>query len=331
MGNPQETAFAPSFRVRLVAHASPRWRGARDAADADRRNLELSQHRANAVRFEIEKRLAHYLGAGASVKFDVTVEQPDGTVGVQTEARGSRDTLREAKGNRSDDALQRRRVDVIVESSQRISGLAGASRPLLKRSALSKFWHVNVGMTAGGSIGVAGGFLELELINDWSEQSMMGHVPLGGLGPKASLGTSVSIWSDPVGFSTDDPLDFSDFNRTWVQYTTLGFSAFIGYGAAYLSFLGLGSGAQHLDVGGFSLGTVGVGGATLYGPLLLEGPYPPTELPIKDSDTTVIPYDRTDRGKDQHNVLFSTGGAEINDSEKALLDSFLSSVVASKR
>jgi hypothetical protein len=57
-----EAAAAPGFNVRIVAHASPRWRSASAAAEADRRNLELSQRRAETVRRVVDEQLRRYLG-----------------------------------------------------------------------------------------------------------------------------------------------------------------------------------------------------------------------------------------------------------------------------
>src|SRR5262249_19868927 len=120
-----ETPHAPSFRVRVVAHASPRWRGARSNVEADRNNLALSQRRAQAVRTEVEKLLAARFPQGVSVAVDTVYDDDDdGTIGVSTEARGSRDTLREARGSRRDNAAGRRRVDVVIDANQRISGVA---------------------------------------------------------------------------------------------------------------------------------------------------------------------------------------------------------------
>ncbi|HEX6938861.1 MAG TPA: DUF4157 domain-containing protein [Longimicrobiales bacterium] len=327
----EEEADRPSFRVRIVAHASPRWRSARSAADADRRNLELSRRRAEAVRRAVEAIFADHFG-GASVPVDVTVEeQPPGTIGVESEARGSRDTLVEARGDRSDDAQERRRVDVIIESSQRISGMAGASRPARMRSTDSRFWYVSVDMSAGASIGAAGSLLVLTLTNASTGQSMHGKVWAAGGGPKARIGTSASIWSDPTGFSTDTPVNFADFEGRWVRYTSVGLNMFIGYEKAYISFIGLGSGAQSIDVGGWNTGTVGVGGAVVAGKLSLDGPPPPRYVPIKGSDRTTIPYERTERGEDVYTVLFATQSDVLSDIEMDILDSFIASVVASKR
>lgn len=327
----EEVAHAPSYRIRIVAHASPRWRGAPNAAEADRLNLELSQHRADEVRDRVERLLAYHMVAGASVAVDTKVEPPEDTVGMQSEARGSRETLVEAGGNRADNAPQYRRVDVIVESNQRVSGTAGASRPLLTRPTASQFWHVSVDVSAGGSIGLAGSMLALTLHNDLSGQRMTGKVWAAGGGPKASLGTSMSIWSDPTGFSTDEPVNFEDFDGMWVRYTTAGVNFFIGYEKSYLSFVGMGSDAQSIDVGGWNTGTVGIGGSVVAGPLYLDGSYPPTELPIEGTDTMLVPYERTESGEDLHRVLFPTGEWTLPDVEADILDSFLATVVASKR
>ncbi len=329
-----EIAKAPGFHVKIVAHASPRWRGASGAADADRRNLELSQRRAAMVRRVVDEQLRRYLGqagvSGPSADFGIMVEVRPGTAEVSAEPRGSIDTLRDAKGARSNDDQQARRVDVIIGSSQKFSGLAVTKGPLLMMSTLTKSWHVSVDMSAGASLGAAGTYLTLTLTNDKSKQSMKGHVTAGGGGPKASLGANVSIWSDPTGFTTEDPLTFEDFQDNWIRYTTVGLSIFIGYEATRLSFSGLGSGAKDLDVGGWNTGTVGLGGSAVTGPLRLEGAYPPTKIPIEGSDILVQRYERTARGEDMHKVLFATGSDKLTDSETGWLGLYLESVVRSR-
>ncbi len=324
-----QESHAPSFHVRIVSHASPRWQGASDNKQADQLNLALSQQRADAVRVEVEKLLADHFVTGATVTVDHVFDEQDGTVGVESEAHGSQDTLQEARGNRSDNDQQRRRVDVMIDSSQRITGFGGASRPLLTRPTASKFWHVSVDMSAGGSLGAAGNLLILSLTNDSTGETMQGQVWAAGGGPKASLGASASIWSDSTGFSTDEEINFSDFEGNWINYSSAGLSLFLGYSESFITFTGLGSGAHLIDVSGWSAGTAGVGAATVTGKLSLDGSYPPQSVPIKDSDTTVVPYERTDRGEDKHKVLFATGNAKLKDLELEMLDSFVASVVAS--
>ena len=46
-----------ALRVRIIGYASPRWRGAKSATEADRLNFKLSSKRAEAVRAIVEKEL----------------------------------------------------------------------------------------------------------------------------------------------------------------------------------------------------------------------------------------------------------------------------------
>lgn len=337
-----ETAHRPNFRIQIVAHASPRWRGATDAVEAGRLNFALSLKRAEAVRSVVEQLVARHFPEGVSVAYEVNIDEQEGTVGTVAEARGSQDTLREARGNRSDNEQMRRRVDVIVDSSQKIEGMAGAGRRpiMIMRSTKSSFWHVDVKLTAGGSFGIGGTLIELMLINDNTHEEMFGHVFAGSLGPKAKLGAAYSVWGSPTAFSTDKEVDFVDFDGRGVVYTSAGISAFIGYSLASISFLGMGERAENINVSGASVGTPGFGAEEAVGRLTLEGTFPAKERLRAGPDVTMIPYERTDRGEDKFTVLFETGRADLGDAGKgvgdikdprvARLDSFLTSVIAAR-
>jgi outer membrane protein OmpA-like peptidoglycan-associated protein len=321
----REQGSAPSYRVRIVAHASPRWQGARGAADADSRNLELSQLRANAVAGEVASLFAAIAGAGRSVSIDTVVAEDDGTVGIATDARGGRDTLLEANGNRLDNAAQRRRVDVTIESGRRVGGLAGLSDTYVTTvPTASTRWNINTEVSAGAQVGVGAGLQTVTLTNELSGQSMSGWIPMFQVGPEASLGASGSIWGGPSQFATDRPVDFSDFHRAFVAASSAGVSGFLGYQGSTISFPGLGTG--DIDVSSWSAGSVGVGASAQFGLLLLLGDYPPAEIPVKNPTTYVVPYERTERGQDAHRVLFPTQSATISDTERALLDSLVRSV-----
>jgi hypothetical protein len=54
-------------------------------------------------------------------------------------------------------------------------------------------------------------------------------------------------------------------------------------------------------------------------------------IPIKDTDVTNVPYERTDGGEDTYAVLFATESATMASVEATLLESFLTSVIASRR
>ena len=328
----EESAHAPSYRVRVIAHASPRWRGATDAKNADQLNLELSKKRADEVGREVETLLAKLLPTGSSVSVQTSADLQEDTVGVEEEAHGSQDTLQEAQGNRADNAQKRRRVDVYVSSNQVVTGSGGASRPLLRRPTASKFWHVSVDLTEGGSVGAAGYLLAMTLTNDNTGEMMQGKVWSAGGGPKASIGASYSL-SDSTGFMTAEPMDFEDFEGELVTYESAGISFFLGYSWSYLTFRGLHTAPKDINVGGSSAGTVGVGGSVTSGAFHFDmaPAYPPTSEPIEHTGQTEVPYMRTERGEDKYQVLFSTGGNTLSTTEVDLLKSFLTSVVASKR
>ncbi len=329
----EELPHAPSYRVRVVAHASPRWREATDAKEGDQLNLDLSKKRADEVGREVEKLLAKHLPTGSTVSVQTSADLQENTVGVEEEAHGSRDTLVEAHGNRADNAQGRRRVDVYISSDQVVTGSGGASRPLLRRPTASKFWHVSVDLTAGGSAGAAGYLLALTLTNDNTGETMQGKVWSLGGGPKASIGASYSV-GDSTGFMTQEPMDFEDFEGEWVTYASGGVSAFVGYSWSYIIFRGLNTVPKDIDVSGASVGTVGIGGAVTSGKFHFDGAfltYPPTSIPIENTDETEIAYTRTEHGEDKYQVLFATGNYNISPVESDLLDSFVASVVAARK
>ena len=327
----QESPWAPSYRVRVVAHASPRWKGATSDKEADELNLQLSQRRADEVAQEVERMMAKHLPAGSTVNVQTSVDMQEDTVRVEEEAHGSRDTLKESGGNRTDNAQIRRRVDVFVSSNQVVSGSGGASRPPLHSPTASKFWHVSVDLSAGGSAGGAAYLLSMTLTNDKTGESMHGRVWSVGGGPKASIGAAYSL-SDATGFMTAEPMNFEDFEGQWVTYTSGGVSVFIGYSWSYVTFRGLRTDPTDINVSGATTGTAGIGGSITSGVFHYEGTpaYPPTSVPIKDTNTTEVPYIRTEQGEDKYSVLFETGIDKTNSTEKALLDSFVASVVAAR-
>lgn len=334
----QESAAAPSFRVRIVAHASPRWRGTHSNKDADAKNLELSQKRAERVRQLVVEQFAKEFPNGVSVNADIetVTDQPQpGTIGVHTDAHGSKDSLADAKGNRSDDAQKHRRVDVFVTSDKQISGSASASKPGETRSTDSKFWYVRITEVSGGSYGAGVFLILLELTNAATGDTVKGRVfPALGPGVKGSIGTSKGSGS-PTSFSTNRAVNFKNFQKNFINFTFLGFNLLhiISYDRAYFNFTRLGDDAKDIDVSGISgsIGTSGLEGATVFGFLTLEEPFPPKEIWIEHSDETSIPYQRNEHGEDSHSVLFGTEHFDVSDLEAEILKSFLSSVAAARR
>jgi len=327
-----EIAHIPSFRIRLVAHASPRFKSAKDPKDADKRNFELSQRRKDAVRLEVENLFLQYFGSGKSVNIELAEDDEEGTVGVDAIARGSQDTLIEAKGDRSDDDADRRRVDIHILSYQHISGQAGVSQPQdILRPTASKWWEVSVNVSAGAAFGVAGSYVTLSLENTLSGETVQGHAFMIGGGPKASIGVSQSIWSGSTSFNTDQPVDFIDFDGVTIRYTTFGIQLFVGGSVSYISFSGMGNGAQSINVSGGSTGTISIGGSIQSGTLTLDKPLPPTSIIVDHLDDAQVPYFINDNNEAVYKVLFANNKATLSDTEKALLESFVISVITSTK
>lgn len=331
----------PSIRLRVVAHASPRWRGARDADEADRRNLELSQRRAEAVAREARAIIGRTRGAFALVSerdvsgasrpspVQISTEVQPGVTSLLRDHRGSQDTLGEAGGRRVSDDPEFRRVDVIIEWERKRSE---QTRVPITRSTLSRNWALSVEVTAGGSVGAAGALLAIRLFNTMTKQSMDGQILAAGGGLKAKLGVSQSIWSDPTPFTTEDPMTFEEFDGNWIRYeNSWEISAFLGYSRSYFSFSGMGEGAKNIDTGGWSVGAQGgAGGLTLLtGKLALQGAYPPTEIAVPGSTKLVTRAERTVSGGNMCKLHFVTGDATLAPAERILLEEFLGAAMPS--
>ncbi|MFL6416863.1 MAG: hypothetical protein ACJ74Y_14460, partial [Bryobacteraceae bacterium] len=253
------------------------------------------------------------------------------------EARGSRDTLKEANGNSRDNARERRRVTVYLSSTQNVSGEAGASKPLEYLSTASKFWHIGVNLSASVGETVGGSFLAAVLTNDATGESMGAHVlgiSEGFSGPfPASVATS---FSDATGFSTGKPMNFQDFQNTPVIYNNVGVSFFIGYSRSYITFPLKRTEPLDINVSGVTAGSPGVDASSTQGVFRFDSDsFPPTQVPIKDSDLTTQPYARTEKGEAEWTVFLETEVDNLDErrdlTELTLLDSFLASVVASQR
>jgi hypothetical protein len=332
-----ETPHASSYRIRVVGHASPRWRGAADAKEADKLNLDLSRRRARNVGLEVQKRLSKLLPQGASTSVDASAEMDDNTVAISEEAHGSRDTLKEAQGKRSDNDKTRRRVDVYISSSQDVEGEAGASKKLEMAKTASQFWHISVNASGGGGEDATATFMAAVLTNDKTGESMNAHVWGIGKGFSGPFPASASIsFSDATGFSTREPMDFKDFNSSPVFYDNASLSFFAGYARSYITFLVPRTEPRDINVSGTTAGTPGFDISSGLGVFRFDSDtFPPTEVPIKGSDETKQAYRRTDKQEAHWALSFETDADHLDEkheaAEVALLDSFLTSFVASQK
>ena len=129
------------LRVTIVGHASPRWRGAANDADADKRNEKLASQRAESVFAITERLLRERLGQDVVIEKNVTVvpgmEQPDLVLSASGE--GSRDALQDKHKSRSSDDEYDRRVEVSIDLLRTLDVKSGRSlRPSRRRRATGR-------------------------------------------------------------------------------------------------------------------------------------------------------------------------------------------------
>ena len=317
----------PSLRVRIVAHASPRWRSAQTAKEADEANQKLSLQRAQTVKAVVDAELRETIGQNAKIDYDVSYEpgdEPEGTVAVSSEGHGSRDTLKQAEGNRSANDEHQRRVEVYVERIDRAEEQAGRSTPASKRTVMTRMWWINVDSSNSASLGGAATLLAMTLTNSETGRSASVYVPgLGGGTPGVSA--SKSVGGDPVSFWTDEPMGFSDFENTPVQYESSSVGVvFAGYERARLSFATLGPIAQDLDVSGWNVGAqIKLGYGVSAGPLKFFGGTPPSDDYVDPPSQDSVPYTRRQTSGELHWALFDTQKSTLSGKEHEHLTAFV--------
>ena len=324
---PPSTRSAPHLRVRIVAHASPRWRSAKSDKEADSENQKLSLQRAQTVKAIVDGELRDTIGSDARIEYDVGYEpgrEPEGGVDVSTEGHGSRDTLKEAKGNRQADEESQRRVDVFVERIDRTQEHTPRSTAAAKRTVKTRMWWINVDLNANASFVGSLGMLSMTLTNSETGRSAPVYVPNIGVGTPG-LGVSMSVGGDPVSFWTDKPMGFSDFANVSVEYDSFSVGVvFAGYEWAYLSFPTLGPIAQNLDVSGWNVGAkIELGGGGSVGPLKFYGGTPPTDDYIEPPGVDFAPYEKRETGGDLHWAVFDTQKPTLSLDENKRLRAFV--------
>jgi hypothetical protein len=324
------------IEVRLIGHASPRFKSADSRKEADRLNLELSKKRAAAVRPIIEKAFKKALPAQTLV-FNYTEECVSHELGtsehqITEEARGSTDTLKEAHGDRSSDAPQLRRVDVYTRLTFTFDGMAGASKDygLVRISEKTRHWAIKIAVSANVHVTAGGSYMYLTLKNRETKTTAGGHVTTlgGGASVKWSPWGVSGNWSDYMDFDTASPMDHGDFNGKGIRVTTFGVSVGIGYEKSYLTIYGVGSGAHSMPTGGWNYGTAGAGGYIDHGNIWVSKP-PPRFKRLGGTEREAYRYQKEQT--EGHVVNFGNNQSEPSSTERIMLEEFVRRVAADFR
>ncbi len=325
--------LAGSLRVRIVAHASPRWRGAKNTAEADKNNMELSRLRMEQVRDVVDVRLQDKLGPRVKIDYDLEYAESDepGSVVVTDEAHGSQETLVAAKGNRVRNDPYFRRVDVYIDDAATTRDYSGLSTP--RRSATIEMktthWQVRVGVTASASLVGAAGLVELKLRN--ADTGREGDFHIIGVGP-GTIGVSASkaVSDDYTDFYTDDPVGFADFDGAGVNYSSFGIGlVFADYERSYLTFPSMGEGAKDIDVSGWNVGAeLKIGGDSISSRLGADGSGPPSDEYEIHSEHGETFMDTKSTGSDLYIAFFETGKWVLPPKDRTELRKFVDTATA---
>jgi outer membrane protein OmpA-like peptidoglycan-associated protein len=322
------------MNIKLVGHASPKWEKTH-GKDKKMLNKNLSRDRAATVEEVLRVLLSEHLAARGHATHvavaSTAVDHDDGSIEIETDSRGSEDTVKEAGGDEKSNAESLRRVNVKVtlgwhvrNSGEAMSTVAEDVPEHCDPDATDD-WGVILSLSGGaGHAGVGGAFAFGKLKNNRTGKTAPGAFVGGGIGVGlASPG--FDFGEDYTNFKTDRPVTFRDFEHTLARLTQVGGGIGIISGSVtYLSFPTLG--ANSINLSGIGMGALGFDASTNVGDFFFTDTIPgpdctPAHTVYHDVvEVTPVEYERT---KDfEHTVLFDTQSSTLSEAELAVLDSF---------
>jgi len=207
---------ARKLRVTIVGHASPRWRGAANDADADQRNERLARQRADQVFLIVERLLRNRLGQDVVIEKNVTIavgnDQPD--LALTARGDGSREARADEHKARSSDDDYDRRVEVGIDLAVPREVKVGRSLP--SEQAKTKEWSVTINRLRVVRAFAAGGGIEVVIRNRKTGKEVVATAKLYGTGgPRLNpFATEEETGTKRVWFNTTDEVAISEFEDT---------------------------------------------------------------------------------------------------------------------
>jgi hypothetical protein len=322
------TVETRAVRIAVIGRASARWRDAKSRPDADRRNEELANRRADNVRAFVEQIIRNKL-PNTPILPGTSPGPGQTPTGLQVGAYGvgSRQPSTNAGNNPQDDDPRNRTVQVMIELTTTKSGVTGVSRVPRRIDARTDSWYGKGLELKGGAAGVAGYQFAMRLRNPLSGKSATYTAFLKGGGVGVTM-KSLKPWTsmgpgdfgDEFSFTTPEAIGFGDFDGQEVRVERA--SAGLGIGAAvmYLTFVGLGRGAATLSLmHSFGLSKPSLEGSVTFGALSLKGPNPGDWYEV-DGGEESIPFTNQRTVGDGIVITFPTGKSEIGDVKPAERD-----------
>ena len=207
---------ARKLRVTIVGHASPRWRGAANDADADQRNERLARQRADQVFLIVERLLRNRLGQDVVIEKNVTIaagnDQPD--LVLTARGDGSREAREDERKSRSSDDDYDRRVEVGIDLAVPRDVKLGRSLP--SEQAKTKEWSVTINRLRVVRAFAAGGGIKVVIRNRKTGKEVVATAKLYGTGgPRLNpFATEEETGTKRVWFNTTDEVAISEFEDT---------------------------------------------------------------------------------------------------------------------
>ena len=314
----------------ITAHASPRWKAARNEQQRVLQNELLAKKRAEAVKRAIEQKLRAKLSDyHLDFRYDQSVVDddslPNNAVLIGSINRGQRDTIVAANGNRLNNEEKYRRVDVDVRIARKTEeDIPTQVVHKYNQPTKSKFWYVGVSAGIGLHVGAGVNVVFVELRNLYQKATGVAYaagvgVGLSGMGEMISKmgkgellrAAASASFGDEASFSTDKEVGWADFHGRRIRYTSGSVQIVFGYEWSYISFSNMGDGAQSIPVGGGSIAAdAGASLSTGVGLLYLFDV--PDDWVIKQYTRTEM-NTATSEWTTKHNlpIHFATGAADL--------------------
>jgi hypothetical protein len=322
------------IRITAIGHASRRWRGARNAAEAETLNQHLSDQRAQNVRRAVEDILRRELPA-------MKIEVPAWGV-------GSREPFPTASES---NAAVDRSVLLMIDLTTTESAYRVQARPPRRLRAPGKIWTLKVlSMAGGGAIGGKMTSVQIAICNAYSgKQLIMSGALFGGdLGvPSPTSYFKFDDWRAPdqdpstflkqvgkdVTFTTEEDMDFDDWiggDGQWVRVIHAHVKTGVTKSeATFLQFTGVdtnpGSLVFELTGLSFSIARPDVDDNFLTGKLTADGPNPGDFIEVA-SPGDIIPVQYARPYSEGILLSFPTGKASLHDltaDDRSRLTSFV--------
>jgi hypothetical protein len=338
-----------ALRVRIIGYSSPRWRGAKNATEADRLNFKLSSKRAGSVQAFVEKELRARLGANIKIDYAVSQMEPRAPQGIEigSYGTGSVHTLVAAGGNRKDNSEIHRRVEVMIEKITTTYTTGGVSLPPLRIPGKTDSWALGVTKLRMLAVGAALGSVEIVLRNRLTDKQMFATADLygGGIGGgvvkagnnlkkqfanavKNNLMQAVGdfIGRGEVFFMTKNKMGFDDFNGEFIRVgkavASLGVKAVYAY--TLFPFI-----SHHPKMLVFqkkiTVGRPDLEGWVVSGKLRLRGPNPGDWSEYDRSGVVHSSYDKS--WQETLLLTYPTGKWELLPADKSRLTDFVATWV----